>query len=183
MPNWCENILTSSISLEPYINEAGEFDFELIKPTPEIFKNLPLPCLVDKDIEKLREKGDIVEYNKYHLYIIIEKQTGARDLLDWCLKNWGVKWNASHMWSSNDKMTVGFLTPWNPPIKIINELARLNPTAEFDLKFAEPGMGFCGHIKYDGNGNFINEEFDINDEKGKQIALEVLGEEFFEDNQ
>ena len=38
-----------------------------------------------------------------------------------------------------------FDTAWSPPVPVIEKLATMFPDHEFDLKYYECGIGFCGH--------------------------------------
>lgn len=182
MPNWCENSLDSSISLEKYINKDEEFDFDLIKPMPKILRELPSIGFNKRRVEELREKGDIVKYNDYHIYKVTKKLTGSEDWYEWSVKNWGTKWNADTYFISEDKKCVSFVTAWGPPLGVIDELIRLHPKEYFLLEYAEPGTGFSGRVEYNGDGNPIHEDYDdIREGPGREITIKFFGEEFFEE--
>ncbi len=184
MPNWCENELMSSVPLDKYIDENGEFDFNLIKPMPKILNETQSPSPSKEDVEKIRLKGDIVEYNKVHVYEIAEKETGFRNWYDWSVVNWGCKWNCSNSSIVTDTH-ICFSTPWGPPIEVFEELCRQNPTAELTLKYGEPGMGFYGICQYDGDpiGGPYENEYNFDDEEGKEIAYYLFGQEFFQEDE
>ena len=41
-----------------------------------------------------------------------------------------------------------FDTAWSPPVPVIEKLSSMFPDHEFDLKYYEGGMGFCGHVHW-----------------------------------
>ena len=179
----CKNILESSIPLDKFINDAGDFDFELIKPMPSIVRDLVFMAPSKEEIEEIRKKGDIVLYNKYHLCDIAEEKTGSRSQKEWCLKNWGTEKNAITTRISDDMCTIHFTTRWNPPTEIIEELARIYPEEKFILKFVEPMLYFSGRMIYEGNGKIPDyKEYRISEPEGEEISDEILGKNYFEEN-
>ena len=42
-----------------------------------------------------------------------------------------------------------FDTAWSPPVPVIEKLASMFPDHEFDLKYYEGGIGFCGHAHWE----------------------------------
>lgn len=42
-----------------------------------------------------------------------------------------------------------FDTAWSPPVPVIEKLASMFPDHEFDLKYYEGGIGFCGHAYWE----------------------------------
>jgi len=177
----CENILESSIPLDNYINDVGDFDFELIRPMPPIVKELVFMAPSKEEIEEIRKKGDIVLYNKYHLCDVAEEKTGSRSQKEWCLKNWGTKKNATTKRISDDKRVIHFSTQWNPPTEILEELARIHPEAKFILKFVEPMLYFSGRMIYEGDGKVPDyKEYRMSEPEGEEIAYEILGKNYFD---
>lgn len=69
---------------------------------------------------------------------------------NWCIENWGTKWDAGDKDANIDmvrvldgyQLIVSMLTAWSPPIEIYQELE----TQGFDVEayYVEPGMGFMG---------------------------------------
>jgi hypothetical protein len=74
---------------------------------------------------------------------------------DWEHKNFGVKWDASDAYISDEggsddhySITYSFDTPWGPPITFMDKLAALYPTLNFSLSYEETGMGFAGDVEW-----------------------------------
>lgn len=93
--------------------------------------------------------------------------------LEWCVENWGTKWNAmyTHCETSGSNeididtrdnklynVTYDFDTAWSPPIPVVAKMAEMFPTLEFELEYEEGGEGFKG------SNSFAD---------GKQIAADV----------
>lgn len=182
MPNFCENFLQSSMPLYHYINQENEFSLDLIESMPEILNDLGSLYIIDNKNKLIRD-NNILEYNKFHLASIAKKQTGFTNWYDWMKANWGCQEVTDTLSISDNLKEIWFTTPWNPPYKIIKKLADRYPLEKFILKYAEPGVGFCGIIEY-VPGNYIHKvELEIDDEDAKEIMLEFYGEEFFENEE
>ena len=175
MPNWCENDLVISV---PYFNEkekeqeekakeqlkkcidymTGEhedgkeikrIDFNKVIPYPDIFKSQDL---VAREQNKKRneaiEKGMPHEeaWNKYPSI----KDGFNSGGYEWCVKEWGTKWNATDIEVEDETDTnyiIHFSTAWAPPLPVIKELGKKFPLLEFDLRYFEMGAGFNGLLR------------------------------------
>lgn len=86
MPNWCNNTLTlnggsdDSILdvLKDYLNGAGHLSFEKIRPIPSELKSMRAPA--PESMDEATRKELIRNY-------------GADNWWDWCVMNWGTKWD------------------------------------------------------------------------------------------
>jgi len=136
MPNWCNNTLTINEDsndsildvLKDYLNENGELSFEKILPIPDELKNTTSPTPDDVD-SAVRKK--------------LIKKYGSDNWWDWCVSNWGTKWDADVDYS--DESCISFTTAWSPPIGIVKTLSKLTGK-EFRLTYIEEGMDFCGEF-------------------------------------
>lgn len=134
MPNWCDNTLTVSHDdpamitrlREAYV--AGRLCDEFL-PIPEELKSTTSPNRDDpKVVEALREKY------------------GAADWYDFCVNNWGTKWDVGGEYSYIDfddhNVTMGFESAWAPPTGLYEVLEDLGFTVR--AMYYEPGMAFAG---------------------------------------
>jgi hypothetical protein len=136
MPNWCSNTLMLNedsndsilVVLKDYLNQDGHLSFEKIRPIPDELKNMQSPPPKDLD-ENVRKEL----INKY----------GADNWWDWCVMNWGTKWDCDVYHS--DEKAIGFSTAWSPPMGIVKTLAILTGK-DFRLTYIEEGMDFCGEF-------------------------------------
>ena len=127
MPNWCDNTL-------------------IVRADPSNLRELR------KFAEVVISKGD----DEVELLVFDNLVPAPQDIKDsgddyqWCVDNWGTKWDASDTFaqevtSVNSKaMVYSFITAWSPPEEWVKRVAKLFPTLEFTLEYNEPGMGFSG---------------------------------------
>ena len=129
MPNWCNNEMTISHP-DPYMIQRaadawnrGEFLSDLI-PEP-------------KYIEPTEGGGQMPDW--WH----------------WRIANWGVKWDlgkdgayGDDVKVENGSFTVGFESPWSPPVEAYKKLVEMG--FKIEAYYFEGGIGFCGSfIEYD----------------------------------
>lgn len=140
MPNFCNNILEvygDKDKLEAFLSktkgENGALDFNSIIAYPEEYKKL------DDIAEVERSKGNFEVKDGY--------SSGG---YEWCIKNWGTKWNAidPHVELDSDKAVIIFDTAWSPPEEAIEKASNMFEDLEFILYYSEPGNDFSGKITY-----------------------------------
>ena len=136
MPNYCTNVLMLNEDsndsiwdvLRDYISN-GRLDFELIRPMPDELRGTTSPT--PKDTDPTTKEALIQKY-------------GADNWWDWCVQNWGTKWNCDMDAEKNQsKHCMTMDTAWSPPIPIVVQLSKLTGR-EFRLTYIEEGMDFCG---------------------------------------
>lgn len=99
--------------------------------------------------------GEKLMYNK--------KKYGQTDWYDWSLANWQTKWNSiSVVWKGNN---CEFLTAWNPPLPIIDNMAKIYPSIDFEFCYLEPGVGLAGREVYKNANNIISEQYKADDDE------------------
>ena len=154
MPNWVNVKLSAhtdvinAITKDTFGKIDGDFgtrdvDFELIMPIPPDLKDYWTGSTVS-----LQEQAkDIVENkweygNGQHQIPMTEKDKerfrelyGASDWYDWCVKNWGCKWNAQTDYCNSDE--VGFQTPWEEPYNWIHHLSLKFPNHKIWVEWEE----------------------------------------------
>lgn len=68
---------------------------------------------------------------------------------DWCIANWGVKWDLNDE-TNFETSTDGtfayydFDTAWSAPELWLEAVGAMYPTLSFKLEYSEPGVGFAG---------------------------------------
>lgn len=129
MPNWCNNNIELSHPDKAMVEraKAAFVDGRLLEefiPMPAELKDTTAPSRVTNE--------ELVA--KY----------GASDWYDWCIHNWGTKWDISPYDCEVDgnNLTGSFDSPWGPPIEAYQKLEELG--FEVRAYYSEPGMGFCG---------------------------------------
>jgi hypothetical protein len=101
---------------------------------------------------------------------------------DWCVNNWGTKWDIggdSHGLKATrvgNQVSCTFDSAWSPPIGLYEELDRLGFMV--DATYFEPGMAYCG-IWHDGEDLYT--EYTDKSMIPVRIWEDYNLEEFFED--
>lgn len=63
---------------------------------------------------------------------------------DWCIKNWGTKWNAYAYFVTDENINNGeikFETAWSSPLPVIVELSKKFSDHEIEVKYADEDIG------------------------------------------
>jgi len=147
MPNYCNNVV--EIQGPQHILKTlveHRLDFMKIHPYPKAL-----------DITAGREGADDSPEQK--ALVAAEESNlekyGHRNWYDWCVNNWGTKWNAG---GDNDAMQVDydedqgnqgtalfqFDTAWAPPLGVLEKLMETHPELSIECRYHEPGVGFFG---------------------------------------
>jgi hypothetical protein len=90
---------------------------------------------------------------------------------DWCIDNWGTKWDVCDSEASigaDNVVNAFFNTAWSPPIEGLRLVSEKFPEATFELGYQEEGCDFCGAAQ------FINGA--VNESIGKPVS--ELGDEW-----
>lgn len=148
MPNWCDCDLFVTAETK---NELDEFkaavasedrviDANKIIPYPEVYKKL------DDSAAALRKDPNT------H-WTEIPKDGFNSGGYEWCIENWGTKWNfcsAKITKEDENELFYTFETAWSPPIPLIAKMSEMFPNLCFVLKYYEQGMGYKGSVFYEG---------------------------------
>lgn len=149
MPNYVKNNLRIKANgekvleiLEMIKDEDGNMTFEKIAPTPKELENEPSP---QRDKDKAKK---------------FEEKYGADDWYNWRCKNWGCKWDAgeSGFYEQDGYSMVSFTTPWSPPEGFLEKLSKMFPKVEFEMQYAEEGIGYVGKMTAK-NGHVENQTY------------------------
>ena len=159
MPNWVMNELTcifqTSEELQSFKSKVDEENFyNSFFPMPKILQGTQCPNVnADKLILECNKEGynfktlqEIIDANHKWFSGMAEQalknqqafeETGYYEWYQWCLDNWGVKWDASALRSKDlsDFNTViyTFDSPWGCPEHFVIELSKLYPDACFEM--------------------------------------------------
>jgi hypothetical protein len=175
MPNWCENNLTvygPKEDIKQFIKKAKRKDTEL-----SLKKLYPIPVglrytvsgsdeakipKTNSEIEKEIELKKLEQREKK-----LKEKYGATDWYDWCVRNWGTKWDvkAELIEIDNNSIEYYFDSAWSPPIEAIKKISRNYPELEFTLEYNEPGMGFKGKFVTKNGYTLENKSSDYTEEE------------------
>lgn len=167
MPNWCSNSLTLSHEDVTMVDKVQK----IVEEQTGLFGGfLPIPAELKGTIAPTREVTDTTK-------ALVEKY-GASDWYDWCVKNWGTKWDVEpdgYTRPNPNTISVGFETAWGPAIEFYTFLESLGFNVE--SMYYEPGMAFAGIYTTDGG----EDHYDLSGMTAEEVAAEipqVLDEEF-----
>lgn len=175
MPNWCNNSV-EIYHQDPVMLERVRKGFnkgELLSefmPVPEDLQIVAGRVGADDNPEQIelerREKANLEKY-------------GVRNWYDWCVANWGTKWDVGGDGAEAQDIPGGLMlsfdSAWSPPI---DAFATLVDKFGFSIRamYYEPGMAFAG-IWEDGDDDFY-EYGGMNSEQIADTLPEVLDEAF-----
>lgn len=141
MPNWCSN----EVSIIP---ENGEGLEEMKQFAEECFteeeldfeKVIPYP---DSAPSREDQPEDFMERLK-HPFAKWYNDFGY----DWCVENWGTKWNASEQANTlgEDEIILDFQTAWSPPQGIYEKIQTRLPNCSISWFYREDGMQLSGWL-------------------------------------
>lgn len=130
----------------------------------------------------LRARTDIDEdtFNLGKAAFKNQLQYGATTWYDWCINNWGTKWNAygydeyTPTEVDTKDATITFQTAWSAPHPILAKLAEMYPELSFEHTWADEDIGQnCGQRVY--NGGECTEIYYPEDDEAVQFANNAWG--------
>ena len=140
MPNWTENGLFIQHEDVEMIDRA-EKAFNEGKLLNEFH---PVPKELTDTVSGHLGDGYAQELNQFKMQLNM-KYFGVKDWWDWCIKNWGTKWDIDPFNCNrvNEKaLSMSFNTAWSPPLEFYEHLLTLGFVV--DATYYEGGMMFCG---------------------------------------
>ena len=173
MPNWCNNNISISgptETIKTLWEDTNADDtyglLNAIKPIPEALKGT-----VKGTGEELQET--FVD--------------GCNNWYDWCVKNWGTKWDVSteglefiDYGNGTSEITGWFDSAWAPPIEAYNTFCDDMDNCTLSASYHEPGMDFGGFYN-DGEDEYmegISEHLDNNEPDLWSPLAKQLDEEY-----
>lgn len=105
------------------------------------------------------------------------RQYGAPTWYEWCVRNWGTKWNAygyeGDKIDYHDGDMLYFQTAWSAPHPILERLTEMFPGVEMEHEWADEDIGQnCGRHSYRG-GERIEEYFPESEKEAIEFACRV----------
>jgi len=182
MPNWCANAIAIKATEYESARMIRELDNHLKEGGGLISFFLPIPPELN-DPRTGSFGGEDADEKDALRQSLLEKY-GCSGWYDWCLNNWGTKWDTKpdDFFLDGDSMELYFDTAWSPPIKFYEELfERFN--FEVNATFVEQGANYIGYY-VDGDyqtDEFISDDFDYDDDECTE-KMDQLLEEYFEES-
>jgi len=176
MPNWCANSLKliattpeSESKLSEIVRELARATaanesaaiFNLIKPVPQALQ-IVAGWSGDAAEQAAREA---VERNNLDTL-------GYANWYDYCIGEWGTKWDASDATYDLDdnQVTIFFDTAWSPPMGIYHALENMGFRVE--ATYVEQGMGYIGYYR-DGRDNCEDLNLETGDDDSENFYAQV----------
>lgn len=139
-----------------------------------------------KSEDKLKEMYEIGKK-----YVDNFKKYGATTWYNWCLNNWGTKWNAysTDLWFDKNKIgaIITFDTAWSGVPDLIEKLAKKFPNIYFEYKFADEDFAQnTGYGDTDEEGNLYMNYPDGDSDEAVELFIECKGynkDDFYKDNE
>ena len=170
MPNWVMNVVKFGASGEKMdeikkaiTDDKGNIDFDKIIPMPKTL-NLTSGTISEMALDCYRNGQDNIgrsylmeqygldqrAFDAYYelgkVYEINIQEYGYPTWYEWCIANWGTKWNASETYWNGDNI-VTFETAWACPIPILEKISEMYPDISFEVAFADEDIGSnCGML-------------------------------------
>lgn len=177
MPNWCENdvIIRGSQDEIRRIKamlegENGPIDFNKLLPYPSRFEEATTAAeeLSRKQTEEMKgmTQEQCVAYRAEHGYPRDGYNQGGHE---WCIANWGTKWNASNPQLQDEapqRLCYTLETAWAPPVPVFKELSKHFPEAEITLDWYEGGMAMRGTVRYRGGRRIYDQTHEYHGQRG-----------------
>ena len=164
--------------INPSVKYYGNLNDKILKETYLKIENMLKDHFIIKNKEIIYSEDEL---NK----VLLKYSTQEQKLLDlgkkqidnlikynainwyeWSINNWGCKWNASDLKILDNKKSITFETPWDPPIPVILEMSKQNPTIKFAFLYSDEEIGcnvgymLCQKGKIDYKGSFKNKSKD-----------------------
>ena len=143
-----------------------------INDTAKALENIP----VESEEVFLRQRTDIRrdewELGRTAWHNI--REYGAPTWYDWCVTNWGTKWNAygydENGTDYHDGDSLCFQTAWSAPHPILEKLTEMFPEIELEHEWADEDIGQnCGRRSYK-DGKRIEEYYPENETEAIEFA-------------
>lgn len=104
---------------------------------------------------------------------------GTFDWYEWCINNWGTKWNACEPYVSDN--FIEFETAWSFAEPIVRKLSEKFPNIAFNVEYADEDMGHnCGKLTF-RNGEIVQTtDFRSGSKEAIRFACDVWETEYEE---
>jgi len=186
----------------------SDIDFNKILPMPEELRGISFPTRI-MALEEIAQQwiewndrrgqgklGTFEQNGPMGLGITQAKHDelilkyGYDNWYDWCVFNWGTKWNAydvtewsvneGHWNGDNSSATIYYETAWSPATALWLNVSKDYPTLDFYHEFADEGGGFLGSETIRDGRIISEEEFEWDSDDGIELR-EGLGQYWPED--
>lgn len=166
MANWCSNLLYVNAS-ETSAEDFAKFEHFIhdLHPNEGFFEHfIPQPTNLARKVkafEKFKEKK-----GGSHIFKLIQEKK-IRDYNDldrnWHIQNWGITHDLTQddfdIGKSNEWIQMMFKTKWGPPLAGLRKISTHFPKIEFDVRFADEMMEFCGQSIFKNGKEIVQKSY------------------------
>jgi hypothetical protein len=112
----------------------------------------------NKPVKAQHQDEEAISFNM----TVTESQTA---LMDWRIKNWGCKWDASNTKCvpAETKLDYTFTTPWSPPSAWLTTVSSKYPHLTFYLRFEDEAFAFFALAKVANGVTTFLEDYKVDD--------------------
>ena len=147
MPNYCNNVVE--------IRGPQKVVKALVDHRLDFMKIYPYP----KDLDIVAGRSGADDCPEQIQLVAAEesnlKKYGYKNWYDWCVSEWGTKWNAGGSdnadmqidWDEDGDDSIAlfqFDTAWAPALGVLQKLRDDHPELSVECRYHEPGVGFMG---------------------------------------
>lgn len=184
MPNWCGNTLYGRGKKE----ELERFKKKFQGPGVVWPDGIKYGYMSEEEYEQYKKEQEQPKF-RFNALVpvpaeIIEKGFNEGGY-EWCVENWGVKWDAKIELTEeyDDELIFEFDTAWAPPVILFVKASSDFPELTFCLYYCEPNVGVEGYFIIK-NGRVVKEyDWGIHRMHRHGIeAAEIESEELSDDN-
>ena len=163
-------------------------DYDLPKMPKDKFDRLVSDLNAERRFTMYKPSLSEGEIQKYTMYSSFGKladtgkqaidnllKYGATTWYDWCIKNWGTKWNSYDSWKGDDK-GFQFSTAWSAPHPVLDALAKKYPDVRITHEWADEDIGQnCGRCEFE-NGECVYDWEPDSHKEAIEFATGVWGD-------
>ena len=116
---------------------------------------------------------------------VIPMPADVDDSYNWCIANWGTKWNSygyESIENPDNSDTISFLTAWSAPHPVLEKLTAMFPSVTFEHEWADEDIAYnCGRKVY-FDGERIEEYYpEYGSKEAYEFAADVMDRQLEED--
>jgi len=148
-PQEAIDALKSAVSSTDDAGNELPFSLHKIIPRPDIFDKISSGGITI-DGEQVNRwvseeiNGERVNRKLNEEEIKAAEEAGASSWYDWCVNNWGTKWDVYSISEESPDNTFSFDTAWSPPMPAYEVLSERHPDVSIKVKYIDEGWGFAG---------------------------------------
>lgn len=139
--------------------------------------NWTVNCLELSHPDATRISALVAAFSNEKLLDYIEPLPDGKWDYQWCIDNWGTKWDVGSSDGISDQtensVSLNFDSAWSPPLEAYRKLVEQGYTVK--AYYYEPGLAFVG--KFDNHSGEIEEQYFEYGDENSDTVRDYIGEE------